>query len=258
MGKSKSVKMVSLVLFCAMGFVASPAQTVQTLATFSVAKGYASYAAFARGTNGRFYGTTADAGAHGHGAVFEITAAGNMSILYSFCAQANCVDGDSPVGLIQATNGNFYGTTSLGGTFGGGTVFEISLAGTMTTLHSFGSPDGTDPAAGLIQAAGGNFFGTTEFGGQFGFGTVFTLSMGLGPFVETRPSSAKVGAKVIILGNKLTGATSVSFNGTAATFKVVSGTEITATVPSGATTGTVQVKVPSGTLKSNIAFHVNP
>lgn len=109
-----------------------------------------------------------------------------------------------------------------------------------------------------MQATNGNFYGTTRYGGANAVGTLFSLSVGLGPFVETRPTSAKVGVKVIILGNKLTSATSVSFNGTTATFKVVSGTEITATVPTGATTGAVQVKVPSGTLKSNVAFHVNP
>ena len=79
-------------------------------------------------------------------------------------------------------------------------------------------------------------------------GTVFSLSVGLGPFVETQPTSGKVGAAVKILGTNLTGATSVTFNGTAAVFKVVSSSEITTTVPAGATTGKVQVVTPHGTL----------
>ena len=62
-------------------------------------------------------------------------------------------------------------------------------------------------------------------------GTVFSLSVGLGPFVETQPTSGKVGAAVKILGTNLTGATSVTFNGTAAVFKVVSASLITTTVP---------------------------
>jgi uncharacterized protein (TIGR03437 family) len=83
-----------------------------------------------------------------------------------------------------------------------------------------------------------------------------SLSEALGPFVETLPASGKVGAVVIILGNNLTGATSVTFNGKAATFRVVSSSEITTTVPSGATTGPVKVKTPSRTLTSNVNFRV--
>ncbi len=84
----------------------------------------------------------------------------------------------------------------------------------------------------------------------------YSLDMGLAPFVESLPMSGKVGANVIILGTKLTGTTAVSFNGTAATFTVVSSTEITTTVPSGATTGFVTVTTPSGKLKSNKKFRI--
>jgi hypothetical protein len=82
------------------------------------------------------------------------------------------------------------------------------------------------------------------------------MSVGLAPFVEVLPASGKVGAKVKILGNNLTGATSVTFNGTVAAFKVVSGTEITTTVPAGATAGTVEVTTPNGFLKSNVVFNI--
>jgi hypothetical protein len=78
----------------------------------------------------------------------------------------------------------------------------------------------------------------------------------LGPFAETLPTSGKVGAAVMILGTDLTGATSVTFNGTAAVFKVVSSSEITTTVPTGATTGEVKVETPSSTLSSNVLFRV--
>ena len=74
--------------------------------------------------------------------------------------------------------------------------------------------------------------------------------------MKTQPTSGKVGAAVKILGTDLTGATSVKFNGTAAVFTVVSRSLITTTVPSGATTGFVKVKTPSGTLKSNLQFRV--
>jgi uncharacterized protein (TIGR03437 family) len=81
--------------------------------------------------------------------------------------------------------------------------------------------------------------------------------VGLEPFVETLPTSGKVGEAVKILGTSLTGATSVTFDGTAAIFTVVSASEITTTVPTGATTGTVQVVTPGGTLSSNVPFTVN-
>jgi uncharacterized repeat protein (TIGR03803 family) len=227
-------------------------------------------------TNGSSYGTTGSGGSPsvcetGCGTVFEISPTGKLNTLYSFCSQTNCTDGYRPVGLVQATNGNFYGVTAYGGTsavcttggYGGcGTVFEISPAGNLTTLYSFcpqaSCADGAFPLAGLLQTTNGDFYGTTPIGGANNGGTVFSLSVGLNPFVETLPASGKVGGKVIILGNHLTGATTVSFHGTAAVFAVVSDTEITAEVPTGATTGRVTVETTSGTLKSNKQFQIAP
>jgi len=108
----------------------------------------------------------------------------------------------------------------------------------------------------VVQATNGNLYGTTYAGGANTIGTVFSLSVGLGPFVETQPTSGKVGTPVIILGNNLTRTTSVTFNGTAATFTVVSSTEIKTTVPGGASTGKVKVKTPTRTLTSNVLFRV--
>jgi uncharacterized protein (TIGR03437 family) len=76
--------------------------------------------------------------------------------------------------------------------------------------------------------------------------------------VETEPTSGKVGATVKILGTDLTGATSVTFDGTAASFTVVSESQIKATVPTGAASGKVEVTTPGGTLTSNVNFHVSP
>ena len=185
-----------------------------------------------------------------------------LTTLYSFCSQSGCTDGDAPyAGLVQATDGNFYGTTVYGGANGGyGTVFKITPGGTLTTLYSFcsqsGCTDGAYPDAGLVQDSNGDFNGTTANGG--GYGTVFRLSVGLGSFVKPRPPYGKVGAAVKILGTNLTGATSVGINGTAAVFEVVSSSEITTTVPAGASSGKVQVVTPSGTLSSNASFRVVP
>ena len=171
-------------------------------------------------------------------------------------------DGQYPIaGLVQGTDGNFYGTTSEGASqkcpSGCGTVFEITSAGTFTTLHRFDQTDGEYHYAGLVQGTDGSFYGTTRGNaGSHVYGTVFNLSVGLGPFVKTLPTSGNIGAKVTILGTDLTGASSVTFNGKAATFTVVSATEITTTVPKVTTTGTLQVVTPSGTLSSNVAFRV--
>lgn len=116
-----------------------------------------------------------------------------------------------------------------------------------------------------MQATDGAFYGTTQAGGEVncggsvtGCGTVYRLSVGLGPFVMTRPSFGTVGMGVTILGSDLTGATGVSFNGTPAVFTVVSGSEIKVTVPTGATSGIVEVSIAGRVLKSNAIFRVKP
>jgi uncharacterized repeat protein (TIGR03803 family) len=215
-----------------------------------------------QGTDGDFYGTTGYGGGNGTGTgtVFKITPSGTVTTLYSFCAQTNCTDGNGPLaGLVQATNGDFYGTTAGGGANNYGTVFKITSSGALTTLHSFDGTDGGFPEAGLVQSTDGKFYGTTSGGGgASGYGSVFRLSVGLGPFVESLPASGKVGAAVKILGSKLARATSVTFNGTAAVFTVVSSTQITTTVPAGAATGRIKVVTPGGTLSSNVPFRVRP
>jgi uncharacterized repeat protein (TIGR03803 family) len=215
-------------------------------------------------SNGNFYGVADDGGANNFGTVFKIAPGGTLVTLYSFCAQANCPDGAFPdAGLIQATDGNFYGTTSSYGATGtGGTLFRISPGGKLKTLYSFCSQtdcnDGADPLAALFQATNGTLYGTAYSGGATSFGTIFRLiTTGLAPFVETIPTIGKVGAAVRILGNSLTGATAVNFNGTPATFTVVSATEITTTVPTGATSGKLTVTTSGGgTLTSNVSFQV--
>src|ERR1039457_5234956 len=220
-------------------------------------------AGLVQAANGDFYGTTSSGGANGGGTVFKITPSGTLTTLYSFCSQTNCTDGEGPgAGLVQAANGDLYGTTYGGGTNSGGTIFKITPSGTLTTLYSFCSQtnctDGAEPDAGLVQDTNGDFYGTTSEYVNNNGGTVFRLSVGLGPFVKPRPPYGKVGAGVKILGTNLTGAASVSFNGTAAVFEVVSTSEITTTVPAGASSGEVQVVTPSGTLSSNASFLVVP
>src|ERR1022692_1044721 len=237
-------------------FKITPGGTLTTLYNFcsqtNCTDGDQPFAGLVQAANGDLYGTTYGGGANGGiGTVFKITPGGTLTTLYSFCSQTNCADGGGPyAGLVQATSGDFYGTTALGGTGGWGTVFKITPGGTLTTLYSFCSQtnctDGAIPYAGLVQDTNGDFYGTTTHKGGAASGTVFRLSVGLGPFVKPRPPYGKVGAAIKILGTNLTGATSVSFNGTAAVFTVVSSSEITTTVPAGASSGKVQVITPSG------------
>jgi uncharacterized repeat protein (TIGR03803 family) len=241
-------------------FSITPGGRLTTLHSFNGADGYLPVGALVQATNKNFYGTTVEGGANGYGTIFEITSGGTLTTLHSF----NSTDGALPeAGLIQATNGIFYGTTLYGGAndacaVGCGTVFSITSGGTLTTLHTFDSTDGDDAYGGLVQATNGTFYGTTYSGGANAGGTIFSLAVGLGPFVKTLPASGTVGTAVTILGTNLTGATSVTFNGKEATFTVVSSTEITTTVPSGASTGKVKVVTPSRTLSSNVSFRVTP
>jgi uncharacterized repeat protein (TIGR03803 family) len=236
------------------------------------ADGEQPYAALIQGADGNFYGVTGaggnDAGGNGGGTFFTMTPSGVLTTLYNFCpAGGDCADGSYPLALMLATDGNFYGMTGSGGASGYGTIFQITPGGSLTTEHSFDGTDGivseVQPGPYLIQDTSGTFYGVTAKGGanyttcSTCSGTVFSLSMGLGPFVKTLPTSGRVGSTVKILGNRLTGATSVTFNGVAATFTVASTTEITTTVPTGATTGVVQVVTSRGTtLTSNLAFTI--
>jgi uncharacterized repeat protein (TIGR03803 family) len=234
------------------------------LYAFSVSQGGTPMARLTEGTNGVLYGAAAFGGANGGGTVYEIAPGDEVITLNSFSEYA---DGADPNGaLIEATDQNFYGTTYGGGSQNGsGTAFAITPEGALTTLHTFcvqqGCPDGTDLYGGLLQSTNGTFYGATAAGGgspncEYGCGTVFSLDMGLAPFVTFVRSFGKVGQTGGILGQGFTGTTSVSLNGIAASFTVVSDTFIEATVPAGATTGYVSVATPSGTLTSNVKFRV--
>jgi uncharacterized repeat protein (TIGR03803 family) len=207
--------------------------------------------------DGNFYGATYGGGfTNGDGTIFKMTQAGTVSTLYTFKGGS---DGELPLsGLMQATDGYLYGTTALGGANDVGTIFRISTRGKYQQLYSFSSTIGETPGAPPLQHTSGLFYGSTEYGGTYGYGVIYSLDMGLGPFITFVRANGKVGQKAQILGQGLTGTTSVTFNGLpASSFTVVSDTYMTAVVPSGATSGTVTVKTPSGTLISNKTFRVS-
>src|SRR6266571_2603159 len=155
--------------------VSVPGTTLATLYSFKDGSDGANPNGLVQATNGTLYGTANSGGANSVGTVFRITTNGALSILHAFSGGN---DGGTPkAGLIQAADGNLYGTTYSGGASGGGTVFRTTLGGGLTTLHAFtyGS-DGGNPFAGLAQATDGNFYGTASSGGDnSGDGTVFKM-----------------------------------------------------------------------------------
>jgi uncharacterized repeat protein (TIGR03803 family) len=238
-----------------------------TLYRFTGTDGATPFGPMVQASDGNFYGTTTEGGTGfgcnaGCGTIFKMTPGGTLTTLHSFSGP----DGSFPIaGLIQGTDGNFYGVTEEGGgstncsTFGCGTIFEFTPPSTLTTLHIFeAAPDGASPSATLLQATSGAFYGTSGGGncGGIGCGIVFSVSMGLHPFVSFVQRAGKVGQTAEILGQGFKGTTGVSFNGVPAGFAFQTDTYLTATVPSGATTGNVTVTTPHGTLTSNVPFRV--
>jgi uncharacterized repeat protein (TIGR03803 family) len=137
--------------------------------------GYSPLARLLQTTDGNLYGTTMYGGAFNHGTVFRITPDGVFSSLYMFTGG---LDGGYPTaGLVQASDGQLYGTTSFNGRFNAGTAFRISLDGTLTTLHAFaGGRDGAYPMAALAPGPSGSLYGTTYGGGSLGNGTIFSMT----------------------------------------------------------------------------------
>jgi uncharacterized repeat protein (TIGR03803 family) len=201
---------------CGTVFKITPGGVETVLYSFgaSASDGVEPIAPLLQASDGNFYGTTSGGGVNGLGTVFKITPAGMETVLYAF--GANPINGAAPQGanpqgpLIQATDGNLYGTTVGGGNsnclYGCGTVFKITVAGALTTLYSFTGIQGSDgdgPAPFLIQGSDGNFYGTSYSGGSYGGsldGIAFqmtpngteTVLYSFGP-LDTNPSSPNAG-----------------------------------------------------------------
>jgi len=158
------------------------ASTPTTLANFNGTNGANPYAGLTADANGNLFGATYAGGEFGAGTVFEIlnTASGYASAPTTL-VNFNGTNGSNPQGaLIADANGNLFGTTYLGGTFGYGTVFEIvktssGYASTLTTLANFNSSNGAQPTGTLIADANGDLFGTTFYGDPANDGTVFEI-----------------------------------------------------------------------------------
>jgi uncharacterized repeat protein (TIGR03803 family) len=133
---------------------------------------------------GNLYGTTAGGGSflgcanYGCGIVFKIDASGNETMLYGFTGdtQSGGIDGANPWStLLRDAIGNLYGTTTLGGTSGFGTIFKVDSSGNETLLHNFAGAEGAYPYAGLIADTSMNLYGTAYEGGTSHVGTIFKM-----------------------------------------------------------------------------------
>jgi uncharacterized repeat protein (TIGR03803 family) len=158
---------------------------------FNSNDGYDPQASLISDASDNLYGTTSVGGAYGYGTVFELMpqTGGNWTeaVLHNF--NFNDGDGDFPeAGLALDSAGNLYGTTSSGGVYGYGTVFELTTGSwAETVLHDFDSngQDGNHPYASLLLDSAGNLYGTTSEGGAYGYGTVFALTYQAGNWTET-------------------------------------------------------------------------
>src|SRR5258708_24731648 len=176
---SRIIHMITLALLALSLAVCAQVQTLTSLYSFctktNCADGDGVTGPLVQGTDGNLDGETTFGGSIGNsycgsigcGTIFKITPQGKLTTLYSFCSSSPCTDGAGPSGgLVLATDGNFYGVTSGGGVHNFGTVFRITPAGKLTTLHNFDNTDGwVAQGTGLIQAANGNFYGTTFYRG---------------------------------------------------------------------------------------------
>ena len=170
----------TLLLLLLLSAGTASAGTLQTLCTFDepTTPGRRPYAGVLSTAKGFLYGTTFQGGAGSGGTVFKLKSDGSSySVLHLF--STNPPEGQSPNGLILASDGALYGTTAIGGQKKAGTVYRIDPDGTTyAALHQFGATpgDGQNPQAELVEGKDGRLYGTTFFGGSGDMGTVFGLN----------------------------------------------------------------------------------
>ena len=210
-----------------------------------------------QGSDGNFYGTTTAGGTTNAGVIYEITGQGTYKVLLSFDNRHPLGGYQSYAGLVEGGNGDLYGVTIWGGKTGDGVIFSVNLSGAYSVLYNFDSPVGTGAYATPVQDTNGFLYGMTNRGGGGKTGVIYRFADGSPAFVRLVSSNGVVGSTVNIVGHGFSGATSVSFNGTPASFRVLSDTLLSAVVPSGET-GIVDVVTSQGQLFSFTIYRVAP
>jgi uncharacterized repeat protein (TIGR03803 family) len=164
------------------------------------------YAGLTAAPDGNFLGTTYEGGAYGYGTVFQVSPAGAVTTIYAFTGQG---DGGHPAaGLVQGSDGNYYGTTAYGGTYDEGAVFRLAPNGDLLSLVQFDGYDGANPQAPLIFGADGSLYGATENGGADDNGVIFRININAPTLqITTQPAdqNAYIGTTVLfsvaVVGN---------------------------------------------------------
>lgn|GEM_PF-1546482 len=166
-------------------FKMTPAGVLTTLVNFTGTSGAALGSSpqgwMIQGSDGNFYGTTSAGGAGGFGTVFTMSPTGTLTTLVQFTGTIGSALGSTPKGaLVQAADGNFYGTTIAGGVGSVGTFFKMTSTGTLTTLVQFtgtlGTAPGASPQGSLVIGADGSFYGTCNSTGTQNGGSIFKVT----------------------------------------------------------------------------------
>jgi uncharacterized repeat protein (TIGR03803 family) len=161
-----------------------------SLYAFTGTTGTYPFAGLVQDENGTFYGVGSGGGTHNVGTIFKRVSGGKLTNIYSFTGGS---DGSQPAcGLMLGGDGNLYGTTAYGGSYGDGTVFRILRDGTFTNLLQFDGYNGANPSVALTQGADGYLYGTTQNGGPGGAGTIFRLSVPGGLQILTQPADQTI------------------------------------------------------------------
>ena len=230
---------------------------VTTLYSFDGPHGSYPTGGVVQGADGYLYGTTTAGGSTNAGVIYKITTAGALTVLVNFDNVHTLNGYQSFAGLVAGSDGNLYGPTIWGGNNGDGVIFQMTTGGAYTPLSSFIEALTDGAYSTPMQHTNGTIFGLNKRGGVKGDGGIYSLETGLPPFILMPSTLGPVGKSVGILGQGFTGTSSVEFNGTPASFHVVSDSYLTATVPSGET-GFVRVNTASGDLVSGKIFKVTP
>lgn len=249
--------------------------------------------AVVQATDGNFYGLLGQGNASEPGWIYSLTTAGTFAILYEFCQDTGCSDGIAPsTPLVQHTDGKLYGFTVHGGDStvcggdGCGVLYSLDMGlAPFATLVSTSGKEGASigilgqgfnnstavsfggTAATTVHRTGSTFLSVAVPAGALtGSVTVTTGATTLTSsqkfsvkpvFTTFSPPSGAAGTAVTITGTGLKQTGKVEFNGVNAAFTVNSDTQVTATVPAGATTGRIGVTTRGGTVESSSSFTVN-
>jgi uncharacterized repeat protein (TIGR03803 family) len=233
---------------------------LKTIFNFVDATGSLPYGPIMQSADGNFYGTASAGGSLGGGVVYKLTSAGVYTVLHNFDSTTRSLGFLPTTGVVQGSDTFLYGVTAGGGAHLDGTIFKIKPDGSgFADIFDFDGTKGSIPYSQPLLHTNGKIYGQTNSGGSHNDGVIYSLAAGLKSFIQPVPlKQAKVGASVGILGQNLSTATQVLFGAGAGTFTTTGNTFMNAHPATGATTGVITVKEPSGNLVSPLIFKIVP